>query len=66
MFIKKKKNVYSNKYYFHKNESYVINTELHLQYFLFLFIAIIYFAQEYIPLDLQSRICILAKNKLVQ
>ena len=66
MFIKKKKNVCNNKYYFHKNESYVINTDFLLRYFLFLFIALIYFVQEYIPLDLRSRICILSENKLVQ
>ena len=33
-------------------------------FFFFLFIALIYFTQEYIPLD--RGMCILAKNKLVQ
>ena len=36
-----------------------------ISYFLFLFIAFVYFAQEYIPLDLQSRgIYILARNNV--
>ena len=33
---------------FHKNKRYSINTELHISYFFFLFIAIVYFEQEYI------------------
>ena len=40
-----------------------------LTLFVFLFIAVVYFAQEYIPLDLRSRgrpICIHAQNKRVQ
>ena len=46
---------------------YLINTELHIHYFLFQLFALTYFAQEYIPLDLQSRgMCILEQNKLVQ
>ena len=47
MFIKKKKKVCNKKYYFHKNKRYVINTELHIHYLIFLFIALVYFAQEY-------------------
>ena len=40
------------KNYFHKNKRYIINIEPHVHYFLFLFIALVYFAQEYIPLGL--------------
>ena len=39
-------------------KKYVINTEIHIHYFLFLFIALVYFVQEYIY--------ILVQNKLVQ
>ena len=66
-YVHKNKMNYNKKYYFHKNKRYVINTELHIHCFLFIFIALVYFAQEYIPLNLQSRgICILAQNKLMQ
>ena len=51
------KYTFNKKYYFHKNKRYAINTEFHIHYFLFLFIAQVYFAQEY---HRSSGICILA------
>ena len=46
---------------------YVINTQVDIRYFLFLIVVLVYFAQEYTPIDLQSHgIYILAQKKLVQ
>ena len=50
--------VYKNTYYIclYKDKRYVVNRELHIHYFfLFPFIALVYFVQANIPFDLHSR-----------
>ena len=45
-YVHKKRYVIICLYYFHKKKRYVINTELHMRYFLFLFIALVYFRKD--------------------
>ena len=63
MFIKKK--ACNKKYYFHKNKRYVINTELHMLFFIPIYCTCLFLARIHIPFDQRS--CgILVQNKLVQ